>query len=375
MTSIYYPVLQAKNGELTALANLSGAVSQRIHPIFEVAPLSEQDLKAKKRRTAATPHRDNLDQVIANILLVRQGLPVSVDISRWKPNACVEGGEHVLQYVAQGLASGGALVCPVIGFDRWDDPEYRAAIANISLPGSCFFVIRIDKTSLGDIKDEEFLEDQLASIFETTGLAPSQFAILLDLGDVTGSSVDDIQSQSEGALERLNDKGFLFHCMIGASLPPSIQLAVSEVNSEGHVLRKEVIAWKALTQSAVGETLRFGDYGVRNPLAADHPSPHTNGKIRYTSGHNYFIARGHSMQWDDKGGQYHGLAAKVIASKHFKGAGYSWGDDRIIACSQGEFKGSSTDWIAIDTNHHIVAVAADVTVHSAPIASKKVTAN
>jgi len=366
MMSIYFPVLKAKNGEFTALTNLPRTVSQRIHPIFEVAPLSEQDLKAKKRRTAVAPHRDNLNQVVANILQVRKGLPVSVDISRWRPNARVEGGEHVLQYVVQGLAEGGAMVCPVIGFDRWDDPEYQAAIANITLQKGCFFIIRIDKTSLDDIKDEEFLEDQLASIFETTGLAPNRFAIMLDMGDVTGSSVNDIQSQAEDALERLSDQGFLFHFMTGASLPPSIQLAVSDVNSEGHVLRMELIAWKALTQSALGRNLRFGDYGVRNPAASDHPSPHTNGKIRYTSGHNHFIARGHSMQWEDKGAQYHGLAAKVIASKHFKGSGYSWGDDRIIACAQGEFRGSTTDWIAIDTNHHIVAVVAEVTVHTAP---------
>lgn len=364
MKSLYFPVLHARQGELDALLHLPRVVARRVHPILEIAPLGEQAMKAKKRRTALTPHRDNLDEVISRILKLRVGLPVSVDISHWSPNARVEGGEHVLQYVAQGLAKGGALVCPVIGFDRWDDPEYRAAVANITLPESCFFIIRFDALSLDDIKDEEFLEDQLASIFETTGLAPNGFAIALDFGDVTGSSVDEIQSQAQDALARLAEKGFLFHCLIGASLPPSIQLAVSEVNSEGYVVRMELIAWKALTQSQFGSKLRFGDYGVRNPMSNDRPSPHTNGKIRYTSGHNHFIARGHSMQLDDKGAQYYKLAATIIGSKHFKGADYSWGDSQIVACSQGSFMGNATTWITIDTNHHVTAVVEDITLHT-----------
>jgi hypothetical protein len=66
------------------------------------------------------------------------------------------------------------------------------------------------------------------------------------------------------------------------------------------------------------------------------------------------------MQFGTKGAQMYDLAKTVVDSIHYMGEDFSWGDERILACSNGEFKGSSTEWIAIDTNHHLAWVVAEV---------------
>ncbi|HBJ6585809.1 TPA: hypothetical protein LC330_002303, partial [Salmonella enterica subsp. arizonae serovar 18:z4,z23:-] len=42
------------------------------------------------------------------------------------------------------------------------------------------------------------------------------------------------------------------------------------------------------------------------------------------------------------------------------GAGFSWGDERIEACSREEIKGGPTQWISYDTNHHMSFVVEEV---------------
>jgi len=107
--------------------------------------------------------------------------------------------------------------------------------------------------------------------------------------------------------------------------------------------------------------LVFGDYGVRSPRSfEDVISPHTNGKIRYTLEKRMLVARGHSLQEPPKGAQHYELARMIMNSGHYVGDSLSWGDARIAACANEEFKGNSTQWIAIDTNHHIEAVLVEV---------------
>lgn len=85
-----------------------------------------------------------------------------------------------------------------------------------------------------------------------------------------------------------------------------------------------------------------------------------NGKIRYTIENSYFIARGHSLRQDNKTAQNNVLAKAIVDSHHYMGASFSWGDSRIMDCSQGHFVGSPTTWISIDTNHHISSLTTEI---------------
>ncbi|MGY0523054.1 beta family protein, partial [Pseudomonas aeruginosa] len=85
----------------------------------------------------------------------------------------------------------------------------------------------------------------------------------------------------------------------------------------------EVLAWKGFLQAYPTASLYFGDYGVRNPRAADNIiAPDMNGKIRYTIENSYFIARGHSLRRENKAAQNNVLARAIVESPHYMGENF-----------------------------------------------------
>lgn len=65
------------------------------------------------------------------------------------------------------------------------------------------------------------------------------------------------------------------------------------------------------------------------------PSPHINGKIRYTQGSKLHVHRGQSLRQGDKYEQYRGLASEVLHSSHYQGGAFSYGDQYMHDCATG----------------------------------------
>jgi Beta protein len=257
------------------------------------------------------------------------------------------------------LESIGVPNCPVIGYDRWDDITYQEAIGSITLDQGRYFCIRLDSDALNDIADFEYFSERINEILLKTGSSSSECAVLLDLADVTQQSIEDMLEQVDGSVPILKNMGFEKIVLAGSSIPTTINEAVKTTETEGYLQRKEMLAWRSLYQTF--PELIFGDYGVRSPRANEQIiAPDTNGKIRYSTKNNFFIARGYSLRTRDKGAQNHALATKIINSRHYLGPTFSWGDLRIQACANREFRGNSTNWISIDTNHHIEAVLVEI---------------
>lgn len=370
MIPVYFPTLKAKKGEFEALAHLASKTSGQFLPLFELCPLGDTQLSAKKRRFAAAPQLDNINEIAEKLKGLRSGSFVALDINAWAPNATLENGQHVLPYACARVSSVGIQVCPVIGFDRWDDPEYQAGLKQIRLSKDCYFILRLDRLSFEDVRDQVYLKEQVDSIFATLNLTSSNCALAIDLGDVTGDAVVDLIAEVEDLLHCFEPWAFKYVITLGSSIPSSIDQAVSEPDSEDKVIRKEFLTWKALREANPARVIVLGDYAVRNPHSSDAPAPHANGKIRYTAQNHYFVARGHSKQFGNKGAQYFDLAAVIKASPYYRGPDYSWGDFRVASCSAGDFMGNSTDWISIDTNHHITAVIEEVLLFEALLRAK-----
>jgi hypothetical protein len=66
------------------------------------------------------------------------------------------------------------------------------------------------------------------------------------------------------------------------------------------------------------------------------------------------------MMLANKGEQMWDLAAKVVQSQHYLGPEFSWGDKRILDCSDKKTKGHHSQWISNDTSHHLAYVLAEV---------------
>jgi Beta protein len=349
---LYAPLLRAKSGEFTALKNLNKLAKTKILPLFDI-PRNTSKAKVPKTDT------EHIQLVIAEICELWTGNPMMVDAVTWNPNAVTDTGEHIMGYIHAQLEDGGVHVNPVIGYDRWDNTAYQAALSNLTLKDGRHFVLRLDDEALVDSLDPEYFEDRIQTILQNIGRAANECVALIDFGDLSHKTVGDILQQAPAAIQLIYRIGFTRVIVAGSSIPETINLAVKTSSSEGSLLRKEMVIWQALFSTF--PSLVFGDYGVRSPRSNENViAPDTNGKIRYTIDKNFYIARGYSLRTKDKGAQHHALAAKIVASQHYLGSSFSWGDLQISKCANSEFSGNSTTWIGIDTNHHLEMVVSEV---------------
>jgi hypothetical protein len=375
MTPNYLAIYKAKPGEFQAIAESKKIHLRRTLPLFEVCRIGKSILQAKRFKDSKALTCDYLDEVAQQIADVRKGEFALVDAFQWKPDAATETGEHVLPYIYSQLDGLGVKVVPVIGYDRWDSPSYRLAMQGVELGDGSYYCLRLDSHAIDDALDPEFFEERVTEILDDLDIEPDQCAVLIDFADITASSIEDLSDQAERVMRVIEPMGFKFYATAGCSLPPTINGAVKKPNSTGKVIRKEMLLWQAMRAGYPKLKWLFGDYGVRGPTTADDViSPHTNGKIRHTISQSYFVVRGHSLQQGEKGAQMHKLAKTIVDSAHYMRESFSWGDEQILACSKGKFKGNSTTWIAIDTNHHLAWVVSEVEEFELKIAAAGATA-
>ncbi|WDH51184.1 beta family protein [Pseudomonas chlororaphis] len=359
MNNQYFPIVRAKAGEMEAFSRLDKSTIARCTPVFEVTKLDGRDLERARKRSS-TPFEDYLDTRAKNIADVFKDKHVILDVSQWPVGFTTEGGEQVLSYICSRLDELGVIVCPVIGYDRWESIEYRETIKSMNLADKAFFCIRLDSLAIEDLGDPEHLDEIIEDMISSANLSEASTPVLIDIGDVTKLPVQDIMEVVETAYGHMKGLGFDYIIMSASSIPDSIEKAVKERDSNGMVQRKEMIVWKGFMSANPGASLYFSDYGVRNPRASDIIATHMNVKIRYTVSNAFFIVRGHSIQGEDGYAQSQKLSREIVNSIHYREPDFSWGDLKIMECSLGKITGSSTNWISFDTNHHIESVASEI---------------
>jgi len=361
MIPTYVPVLKALASEFDAVANMAKPNSRKVRPLFEIPRIGKSIIDAKRFKGCTALTAAYLDEVAGRMANVWRGRLVMADAYPWQPDATVETGEHIIPYVYGRLESLGVRVVPVIGYDRWENQTYRMAIQGIEVPDTRLYCLRLDADAIEDAADPEHFLEKIQTILDDLALLPARCFVLFDFGDVTTRSVEEMMLQTSSLLALLEPYGFSYFVTAGCSLHSSINQTVKKQDSTGKVLRKEMLLWQATRQEHEGVRVVYGDYGVRGPASNEGvPNPNTNGKIRYTIGSHFFVARGHSMKLPGKGEQMWRLAETVMQSQHYMGEDFSWGDERVAACSRKEFKGTAGQWITIDTNHHLAYSVAEV---------------
>ncbi|NVN03289.1 MULTISPECIES: beta family protein [Asaia] len=369
MSIIHLSILKANENELKAIRNLDNTIPEKLALLFEVDPPSENVRTRKYMRASESPIMTYIDRKIAEISNHWFKQPAMIDGFRWEHDARVENGEHVIPYMVSRLVAGGNLVTPVVGYDRWGSIEYKIGLKNISKAHIHGWCLRLDATAIEDSAEPEFFQENIRDIVDELGIDPRQCRVILDFADVslTTNSVSDIFEKSCRVIRQLTGFCFDYYSVCGCSLPSSIEKAVEKKDTNGSVLRKEMLVYQMLRSEFPYGVIKSGDYGVRGPTTTEHQSKHINGKIRYTTELNFFVVRGHSIQQD--GGtfaQMHGLAENLVGSEHFLGENFSWGDKNIVSCSKreklkGKAKpGNAGTWVGFDTNHHLTFVVQEI---------------
>lgn len=362
MSLQYVPVMAAKRGEFTALINLHASVSSSIFPLFELP----------EKKADAVMVESTINRTASSAGKAWSNRAAFLDISKWVSNARTESGIHVLEYAFSLFHSKGVLAHPVVGYDRWADPDYSQALKNIRNLYPVTPCIRLDREAIkDDLRDLPYFASRINAMMTGLQVRPVNCYVMVDFGNVCTTAVPDIIEDTEVAVAVLRSLGFSKIIVAGGSMPAGVNEAVDAHDAEGCISRIEMIAWKAVFSVLMDRDVIFGDYLIRHPAAKDGViAQHANAKIRYTINNQFFILRGHSKKVDSLTSQHKNLAQKLIKSTHYREPSFSWGDSEILSCSIGvrELR-DATSMIAIDSNHHIKTVLMEIFEHQQQVAT------
>lgn len=376
MSIEYVPILKAMQGEFNALCNLDRRTRERIIPLFDI-PMPRNRHRIQMLEKGLPVNQEYLSAIIKKIKKFDvQDAPVMIDMFYWSADAVIENSsQHAFSYVCKELENNfntndlfGTRVIPVIDLNKWSDDSYQNALQEIrSMPlpfnmQSREFCIRIDALDSEGFIDQSILEEVLAKLNVNT----VHCSVIIDFMDISKKEINDFRGIAFNLMKTIDSYGFKRVIISGNSLPKSITSMVSNKNSSDFVFRKEMSLWKDLTLKYAN--IIFGDYGTRNPQPEpeadleEHKEPYfgnRNAQIRYTTGSNYYVVRGCSLQ-EGGGGQEKNLSHIISNSEYYQGDGFSWGDKQILHCSKGVFTGNASTWIGIETNHHITSVVNEI---------------
>lgn len=356
MSLLYVPLMAAKRGEFTALSNLPGSISEKMMPLFELSA-KKPDVKLFEK---------SISQTAAKAGKVWGNRAAFLDISKWSPNMRTESGIHVLEYAFSQFRAKDVMVHPVVGYDRWDDPAYRNALQNIRKSHQVTPCIRFDREAVqDDMADIPYFTDQVNEIMAALDVGPSNCYVMVDFGGVSNTPVPDLIANTEAAVQVLRGLGFSYVISVGGSMPTSVNDAVGAPDAEGCIPRIEMMAWKAIFSGSQDRKIVFGDYLIRSPDSIEGViAKHANAKMRYTVDNQFYIVRGHSKVFDSLTSQHKKLAETLVASAHYMDPTFSWGDSELMNCSLGSKEiRDATGMIAVDSNHHINTVVAEIFEH------------
>ena len=340
----YAPIVKGKANDIKAVSYLAAQHADRIKPVFELPPFVHTEDPEK----ILTRFSTRLSKLYSK-------RPCYIDLPLLKPGAVDASGRSILSVAYGQLTALSINYEPVYGLDR--DESLWPTVINLALR-SGGMLLRLE------IEDMEFADDTLDRIHDLTllGLNTRQMDVLLDCRHLSqAEKTTEISGLAAAFLEQLASAFQVRKIIIAGSSAPKTVTQIPK-NSKGEVTRHELSLWTNLRVKALPFDVVYGDYGVIHPDFTDlTPSPHINGKIRYTQGRSFHIFRGHSLSQEDKYEQYRKLSHAVLSSALYQGHTYSRGDRYIYDCATGHATtGNAGTWVMNDLNHHFTYVVQQI---------------
>ncbi|MEV6814991.1 hypothetical protein [Micromonospora sp. NPDC051296] len=314
---VYRPILAARRGELEALGHLDSAHAPMLAPILSLSTTDGSVVDALRR--------------------LPPGLVPAVDAS-------------ALPDVAESeLARWGVPVVPVISPA---DNERRLAAHGAAArahTGCAVVRLRIGQDRAGPDATTTAME----RIWRYARLAPEQCDLLVDCGDVCcPADVRETEPRARRVLDWARRHAWRSVSVVAGGMPP----ALSRLPADEPVRldRWDWLLWQRLAGLGVG----FGDYGVASAVPGTEPAGDRLPTVRYTGDGAWWVYR-----WSRRGGRgderVADLCRTLVSAPHWPAAGasYSWGDHEILRrARRGAGAGSTTNWLAWSTSHHLAHV-------------------
>jgi hypothetical protein len=347
----YVPCLQDHAGELLALTSLradAAAALDDLTPVIQV-------VGGNKRQLSRDAIKGHIGRIAGALGTDRQ---FYLDFLRADParTLSVRGGEAPVAEVAYRYARRRGLSFVPVSWTTSRAGHVNAA-ANAAVVDRRGLALRhrvLRSTSAAGAPIEEVLGARLADL----RLPPEDVDLLLDLEYLD----EDIELPPERMVRLIvaaRSVGSWRRVVVTGSSIPKTMGCVPEDGSR-LLERREWALW--LTMPAeVRDGLDFGDHGIQHPTPPKDGGPGMRANIRYTLADGHLVVRGRGDVRVEGAAQYAELCRRLVASGHFAGRSYTWGDELIQRCANQEIPpGDQTMWRAAGTAHHLRLVSEQV---------------
>lgn len=347
----YVPALRMKAGELAGLRDLAPDVADRILPRLIVPPPEERDhgLQAQLFETANEPN-------VADALAAHwRGRSVLVEATHLFPDFGVETAWRWLPNMFARARRADVPAIPLVNLtDLTTDSRdaYRAACAD----GPVQLGIAVLS---GELVSRDSL-NQLMRHLEAMQLSPANCSIIVDFADADFTHAEIVAPVIGNTLEMVQESALWGHVVFQGTNYPDTNPA--EGGGRSLVRRNEWMAWRQAVRfdPATSEQMIFGDYAadcavMKSRCGRPRPIPH----YRYTTPDAWLVQRGSASTSDAVA--MRDVSRSIVNSGLFAGRSFSWADEYIFTTAHGfDGPGNATTWRAVNTNHHITRVVADI---------------
>lgn len=348
-TTQYVMFGKAKAGELKGLGRVDAIAKSRVTPFLDMPRPQDMTPRALHAHLLGVTEKISKWWGPASLFVDHFDIPL---------NVCAPGGRHPVDITFTALQKAGVAAIPVYGFDR--DEAYFESIAAIQPRLGTGLCLRLLED---DMENPSQMARAISNALTHLSLTPKSVDVVLDFRSLIQKQLPTLVARGLNSITAIQELGqFRSIIVAGSNFPRSVvDIPLDDV---GYVERRELQVWDSIRTALQGRAqLRFWDYSIVHSDFVDvENARNANAKIRYTTDVAWMISRGHMLREQPGYRQYHELARRVANSTEFMGADYSWGDQYIQACADGnDGPGNLAKWVEVDVCHHVSFVTQEIT--------------
>jgi len=315
----YIPFLKYKSNEIIGLGELDLDVLERVIPFFDYPrpnePKTCEEFVSDVQRLARS--------VKKHLSKFRE---IYIDTYDFDGNYEIEG---VYSYFYLVDSIRGMDVIPVVSIDR--GIEHLESVIDLARENRISSDVVAFRITAEDFSNYLVVEDEIRDLLGEVFEEYSEVDLIFDCRLCTSVNPQEIGQQIADFFSLFSDNYVVRRKIVtGSSIPASVG-DILVVNSECHIVKKEIDIFKNVIRYSGNVNFIYGDYAIVSPNYSDviiQPEIMQNvmtAKLIYTYDNKHYFIRGGSLK--TKGyEQYFDLAGVVCAKPFFRGADYSAGD-------------------------------------------------